>query len=103
MNYDRVWTVMNDIQESFNQISSIDFLVYELQSAVDNNYRERIIDISHALLAFLPVYQDSFDEKFNTAWKEVVIPLHQSMKVRDKKEVNYEDICKYYNSSESSL
>lgn len=103
MNYDRVWTVMNDVQESFNQIGSIDFLVDELQEAVDNNNRERIIDISHALLAFLPVYQDSFDRKFNVAWEEVVGPLFLSMKDRDKKDVNYDDICKYYNNSESSL
>jgi len=100
MNYDRIWTVMNDLQESFNQIGSINFLVDELQKAVNDDDRKKIVDTTHALIAFLPVYENGFDEKFEVAWEEVVLPAFVNMKNLDKKDVRYEDICKYYNSNE---
>jgi len=67
MNYNRVWNVMNDVQESFLNINTLEFMCDELQRAVDSGDQQKIVDISHAMTAFLPVYTDSFDRKFNTA------------------------------------
>lgn len=98
MNYNRVWNVMNDVQESFLNINTLEFMCDELQRAVDSGDQQKIVDISHAMTAFLPVYADSFDRKFNTAWNEVVTPLYLNVKDSDKRDVKYEDVCKYFNN-----
>lgn len=69
---DKTWTVMNDLQESFNQITHFDFLIEKLNEAVNANDQQKIVDISAALTAFYPVYTSDFDDKFKTAWDHVV-------------------------------
>jgi hypothetical protein len=68
----KTWTVMNDLQESFNQITHFDFLIDQLQEAVNSGEVQRIVDITAALTAFYPIYTDNFDKKFKKAWDEVV-------------------------------
>lgn len=68
----KTWTVMNDLQESFNQITHFDFLIDKLNEAVNANDQQKIVDISAALTAFYPVYISDFDDKFKTAWDHVV-------------------------------
>ena len=63
---------MNDLQESFNQITHFDFLIDKLNEAVNANDQQKIVDISAALTAFYPVYVSNFDDKFKTAWDHVV-------------------------------
>ena len=63
---------MNDLQESFNQITHFDFLIDKLNEAVNANDQQKIVDISAALTAFYPVYISDFDDKFKTAWDHVV-------------------------------
>jgi len=52
----KTWIVMNDLQESFNQITHFDFLIDKLNEAVNANDQQKIVDISAALTAFYPVY-----------------------------------------------
>jgi len=68
----KTWTVMNDLQESFNQITHFDFLIDKLNEAVNANDQQKIVDIAAALTAFYPVYISDFDDKFKTAWDHVV-------------------------------
>ena len=70
---DKTWTVMNDLQEAFNQITSFSFLLDKLQEAVDAGDTQRIVDITAALNAFYPPYCDNWDIKFNVAWDHVVV------------------------------
>lgn len=63
---------MNDLQESFNQITTFSFMLEELQTAVDANDTQRIVDVTAALNAFYPVYVDKWDRNFNVAWDHVV-------------------------------
>ena len=77
MNYNETWKVMNDLEDSFNKISTVDFLLEKLNDAVNSGNQQDVVDISHALLAFLPVYQKDFDEKFQIAWKKTVVELHK--------------------------
>jgi allophanate hydrolase subunit 1 len=69
---DKTWTVMNDLQEAFNQITSFSFLLEQLQEAVDANEAQRIIDITAALNAFYVPYSDNFDNKFSKAWDTII-------------------------------
>ena len=69
---DKNWTVMNDLQEAFNQITTFSFLLEQLQEAVDANETQKIVDITAALNAFYPPYCDNFDKKFSKAWDTVI-------------------------------
>lgn len=66
------WTVMNDLETAFSQISSIDFLLEQLQEAADAEDYLLIVDISTALNAIITVYTKNFDEKFKVAWNQTV-------------------------------
>jgi len=69
---DKTWTVMNDLQEAFNQITSFSFLLDKLQEAVDAGDTQRIVDTTAALNAFYPPYCDNWDDKYKVAWDHVV-------------------------------
>lgn len=66
------WDVMNKLEEAFSNINTISFMLEELQQAVDSNNHDKIVDVSLALNAFLPVYTDNWDRKFKEAWNQVV-------------------------------
>ena len=74
---DKTWTVMNDLQESFNNITTFDFMLEKLQEAVDADDKQQIVDITAALNAYYPVYTSDFDRKFKEAW-DVVVKGEQS-------------------------
>lgn len=69
---DKTWEVMNDLEEAFNRISTFQFLITQLQEAVDQNHPQKIIDITAALNAFYTPYCDNWDDKFKKAWEVVV-------------------------------
>ena len=73
MTDNKIWTVMNDLQDSFNQINTFSFLLDQLQEAVDEQNQMNIVDICYALNSFLPVYTENWDKNFKKAWKEVVV------------------------------
>jgi hypothetical protein len=66
------WDVMNKLEEAFSNINSISFMLEQLQEAVDSNNYDKMVDVSLALNAFLPVYTDNWDRKFKDAWNQVV-------------------------------
>jgi len=66
------WNVMNDLEDAFSNIATFNFMLEELQEAVDNGRTDEIVDITHALNAFMPVYTDNWDRKFKVAWEHVV-------------------------------
>jgi hypothetical protein len=72
MTVNKTWTVMNDLQESFNQINTLSFLLDQLQEAVDEQNQMKIVDICYALNSFLPVYTENWDKNFKKAWDVVV-------------------------------
>ena len=72
MTVNKTWTVMNDLQESFNQINTFSFLPDQLQEAVDAGDSQRIVDTTAALNAFYPPYCNNWDDKFEKAWDVVV-------------------------------
>tara|TARA_Y100000385_G_scaffold212868_1_gene221199 strand:- start:3332 stop:3604 length:273 start_codon:yes stop_codon:yes gene_type:complete len=83
-NYDKTWTVMNDLEQSFSRVSTIEFLSDKLVEASDNGRYSDVVDISHALLAYIPVYTKDFDEKFKKCWEEVVTPELKGYNQLDK-------------------
>lgn len=69
---DQKWKVMNDLEQAFNQITTFDFLLDQLQEAVDQQNHQQIVDTTLALNAFYHPYVNNWDNKFREAWKEVI-------------------------------
>lgn len=67
------WTVMYDLEEAFNQITTFSFLLEQLQDAVDKNDRMRIVDTTAALNAFYSPYCQNWDDKFKKVWDAIII------------------------------
>ena len=78
---DKTWTVMNDLSEAFNQITTFSFLLEQLQEAVDSNDRQRIVDTTAALNAFYAPYCTNWDNKFEKAWNHNVLNSQDSYTV----------------------
>ena len=66
------WKVMNDLDNAFSYIRYLDFLVDELQRAVDKEYGTSLIDITEAITAYLPVFTAQYDRAQSIAWSAVV-------------------------------
>jgi len=66
------WDVMNKLEDSFNNVTTISFMLEELTEAMNNNRMDAAHNICHALNAFLPVYTDNWDRNFKQAWDQVV-------------------------------
>ncbi len=66
------WKVMNDVEVAFSEITTFNFMMKQLQEAVDNGRMNEIVDITHALNAFMPVYTDNWERKYVVAWEHVV-------------------------------
>lgn len=69
---DKTWTVLNDLNDAFNQITTFSFLLEQLQTAVDTKDAQRIIDITAALNAFYVPFTDNWDKKFSIAWNHII-------------------------------
>ena len=66
------WKVMNDVEVAFSEITTFNFMLEQLQDAVDNGRTDEIVDLTHALNAFMPVYIDNWERKYAVAWEHVV-------------------------------
>ena len=66
------WKVMNDLNDAFSHIGEIEFLIDELQRAVDKSDRASIIDLTAAMTAFMPVFTAQYDRAQDIAWTQVV-------------------------------
>lgn len=74
---DKTWKAMNDLNEAFNHIVGLEFLLEQLQEAVDSGEGQRAVDASHAANSFISVYTQNWDEKFTQAWTHVVKPVDE--------------------------
>jgi hypothetical protein len=63
---------MNKLEDSFNNVTTISFMLEELTEAMNSNRMDVAHNICHALNAFLPVYTDNWDRNFKQAWDQVV-------------------------------
>ncbi len=66
------WKVMNDLEVAFSEITTFNFMLEQLQEAVDNGRTKEIVDLTLALNAFMPVYINNWDRKYKVAWEHVV-------------------------------
>jgi len=72
MTIDKTWKAMNDLDEAFSRITTLDFLAEQLQGAIDSQNELEIVDACLAMNAFIPVYTKNWDHKFKTAWDQII-------------------------------
>jgi len=73
--YNKTWEVMNGLEEAFNKIATVEFMVDELNDAVSRNDTQQIVDISAALMAYLPVYLSHYEKASRRAWNNTVVKV----------------------------
>lgn len=88
INYDKVWEVMNDLEQGSLKLIYIKELldvIYDASSEKDNDRVEKI-----ALLAsdYLEKYIEEYDRMFSRAWNNTVLEL-KNEKIETIRENNY--------------
>ena len=87
--YDKVWEVMNDLEENSSKLISIRELLKVISdSCSDGNY-ERVESLSNATLEYLDFYIQEYDKKFTRAWNNTVGELKREEEVEKIRESNY--------------
>ena len=105
--YQKTWEVMNGLEEAFNKIATIEFMVDELNDAVSRNDTQQIVDVSAALMAYLPVYLSHYEKASRRAWNNTVVKVAEDdVPYRyDTEELNLdgEEVKYDYSDIETSL
>ena len=100
--YQKTWEVMNGLEEAFNKIATVEFMVDELNDAVSRNDTEQIAEISAALMAYLPVYLSHYERASRRAWNNTVAKVAESdVPYRNDTESGNEDIIAFKYSEET--
>ena len=97
MNYNKTWEVMNNLEEAFNKISTVEFMAEELINAVNKDDMNHVNNIANALLAYLPVYTENYDRASKRAWNNTVgevAKVDNPYKTSRTAGVSYEDVVK---------
>ena len=105
ISYDKTWEVMNSLEESFNRIVTLEQMIDDLNEAVNNEDRQSIIDTSHAIAAYLPVYIRQYETASRRAWNNTVIEvakIDNPYKSTNGTNINYDEVVKYLESDTSS-
>ena len=105
--YQKTWEVMNQLEEAFNKIATVEFMVDELNDAVSRNDTQQIVDISAALMAYLPVYLSHYEKASRRAWNNTVVKVAEDdvpYRYDTEELISDEDEVKYdYSDIETSL
>ena len=103
--YQKTWEVMNGLEEAFNKIATVEFMVDELNDAVSRNDTEQIAEISAALMTYLPVYLSHYERASRRAWNNTVTKVAESdVPYRNDTESGIEDnIVFKYNEETDDL
>ena len=107
MDYQKTWEVMNDLEESFNRIITIETLVNDLESAANAGDLEEIKVITKALSSYLPTYLNQYDKASKRAWNNTVLKVAETdVPYRERiarssslhQKDLYEEVVKFYES-----
>jgi hypothetical protein len=88
MNYERVWTSMNDLEMVTSKICSAREILDSATDALVEHKYDKVESLITAAHEFLGYYLDEFDNKFKDAWKETVV-AQKNKKFDDWEEYYY--------------
>jgi len=95
--YNKTWEVMNDLEESFNRIITLDGMIDDLNDAVNCGDQDAIVDLSAAMTAYMPVYIRQYEKASQRAWNNTVTEVSKfDNPYRSKlNDVTYDDVVTY--------
>ena len=95
--YNKTWEVMNDLEESFNRIITLDGMIDDLNDAVNCGDQDAIVDLSAAMTAFMPVHIRQYEKASQRAWNNTVTEVSKfDNPYRTKlNDVTYDDVVTY--------
>ena len=100
--YQKTWEVMSELEQAFNKIATVEFMVDELNEAVCRNDTQEIVEISAALMAYLPVYLSHYERASRRAWNNTVAKVAESdVPYRNDTESGNEDIIAFKYNAET--
>jgi hypothetical protein len=77
LNYNRVWTTLNELEMVTSKISSAREILDSAIDALENHNGEKAETLMYAADEFLKYYLADFDVKFKDAWNETVVKIKQ--------------------------
>jgi len=77
ISYHKTWEVMNTLEESFNRIKALEDMSNDLNEAVNSGDQESIVELSHAIKAYLPVYIRQYESASQRAWNNTVLEVRK--------------------------
>jgi hypothetical protein len=77
LDYNRVWTTMNELEMVTSKISSAREILDSAIDALENHNGEKAETLMYAADEFLKYYLADFDVKFKDAWNETVVKIKQ--------------------------
>jgi hypothetical protein len=80
LNYHRTWEVLNELESVTSKICSAREILECAIDAHENHKRDKVEALMYAVDEYLQYYLKDFDEKFKTAWNEIVVKLHKDDK-----------------------
>ena len=104
--YQKTWEVMNGLEEAFNNIATIEFLVKELNYNSSSD-ETTLIECYLTLKEYLPVYISNYEKASKRAWNNTVVKVAESdvpYRFNTETLTEDEDEVKYdYSDIETSL
>tara|TARA_R100001460_G_scaffold41144_1_gene76590 strand:+ start:275 stop:646 length:372 start_codon:yes stop_codon:yes gene_type:complete len=106
LSYDQTWEVMNGLEDSFNRIVTLDFMVQELAEAVNNDDKQSIIDLVAAIQSYMTIYIRQYEKASKVAWDNTVKKLFDEKDNPYRRnwtpitfsntDLNYEEVEKFF-------
>lgn len=66
---------MNGLEESFNRIITLDFMIEELSEAINDDDRHATVDLIKAIKSYMPIYIRQYEKSSQKAWDNTVKKL----------------------------
>jgi hypothetical protein len=80
LDYTKVWTCLNELDTVTSKICSAREVLECAIDAHENHKRDKAEALMYATDEYLQYYLKEFDEKFKSAWNEIVVKLHNEDK-----------------------
>ena len=77
LNYQKVWEVMNELEDKFNNVTTVNGLVEFIDQAVEKNNQDEIRSGVDALKSYMKVFISEYDTASKRAWNNTVVALKQ--------------------------
>ena len=88
LNSEKVWEVMNDLESSFNEITTLSGLIEFIEESLQSNNTQQAKEGVEAMKSFMKVYLAKYDKASRRAWNNTVTKLREHQHSYDYEEIS---------------